>query len=114
MEQQHLVSEIKDWELMATDDVSGRQIFKRDVPVVSLGRPSNYGTYDFRVEAEFEVRDRAGRVLFETSGSASGEYWCGVFLWFVEGTDGTKVRLEESDRAEPLVIDIPESDQTSP
>lgn len=95
------------WELLDTDESSGRQIFKRDVPRDAGSAQSTYGTYDFKVQAEFEVRDPAGNVLLKTSGTAKGEYWCGVFLWFVEGSNGTQVRLEESDSAEKPALNVP-------
>lgn len=96
------------WGLQDTDSVSGRQIFKMDVPIESDSRAGSYGTYDFKVQADFEVRDKAGRVLLKTSGSASGEYWCGVFLWFVDGSDGTKVRLEETDQEKDTILLVPD------
>ncbi len=96
-----------DWELMATDAASGRQIFKKDVPN-DPGFGADSGTYDFFVSAAFEVRDSNGAVLLKTSGSARGEYWCGVFLWFVEGSDGTRVRIDRSDDEETQILDVPD------
>jgi len=93
------------WEELDHDPVSGRRIFKADEPV---SRNGYYGTYDFKVAARFEVRDADGNVLLRSSGSASGEYWCGVFLWFVKGADGRQVRLDESDREEDEFYDVPD------
>ncbi|MEM6589568.1 MAG: hypothetical protein AAF641_14065 [Pseudomonadota bacterium] len=101
------------WELLASDAASGRQIYKKDVPPAGTSNTSTYGTYDFKVAADFEVRDAEGRVLLTTHGSASGEYYCCVFLWFVDGSDGTQVRLEESNREDHPILDVPDTPQAT-
>lgn len=94
----------KSWKEIDHDPVSDRRIFKADDP----DGDRYYGGHDFRVAADFEVRDANGDVLMKSSGSAKGEYWCGVFLWFVKGSNGRKVRLDESDRAEDEIFDVPD------
>ncbi len=91
------------WTELDYDQASGRRIFKRDAPSPRAG---NYGTHDFSVAADFEVRDSGGAVLLSKSETACGEYWCGVFLWFVKDTDGRQVRLEASNKDEQ-VFDVP-------
>lgn len=93
------------WIKEATDSVSGRTIYGREVKTGSHG---NYGTNSFRIEREFQVRDPSGRVLLQTSGTASGEYWCGVFLFFVVETDGAIVRLQQSDKPDDVQFDVPD------
>jgi len=93
------------WEAEEKDIASGRQIFARQVP---HNRKGNYGTHDFAIAREFQVRTENGEVLLQTSGSAKGEYWCGAFLFFIEGSEGTEVRLEETDRNENTFLDVPD------
>ena len=94
----------RNWEEVDHDPVSGRRIFKsRDSENCRY-----YGDYSFMEAADFEVRCPDGRVLREMSGSAKGEHWCGVFLWFVKGSDGRQVRLDESDREEDEFYDVPD------
>lgn len=100
---------MKTWTHQQTDQSSGRQIFKRDVaPITNTIRHG----YDFKVAADFEVRDAQGQVLMSAYGMASGEYWCGVFLWFVKGSSGTQVRLDESDKSEDTILDVPDQPKT--
>ncbi|MEM7429083.1 MAG: hypothetical protein AAF441_23595 [Pseudomonadota bacterium] len=94
------------WEEVDHDAASGRRIFKAEEEVAPSG---NYGTYQFKTAARFEVRNADGEVLFKTSGSASGEHWCGVFLWFVEGSEGRRVRLDESDTESDEFFDVPDT-----
>lgn len=94
----------KNWKEIDHDPVSDRRIFKAD----DSDEGKYYGGYDFKVAADFEVRDANGDVLMTSSGSAKGEYWCGVFLWFVKGSNGRKVRLDESDRDEDEFYDVPD------
>lgn len=96
----------KTWEELDHDPVSGRRIFSRDVPTHQGGY---YGTYSFKVEKDFQVRSADGTVLRQLSGTARGEYWCGVFLFFVHGADGKQVRLDESDRDEDEIYDVPDT-----
>ena len=91
------------WEQIDRDVESGRLIFKRETSFGSGG----YGGHFFELSADFEVRDAEGVVLFRTSGSASGEYWCGTFLWFVKGSGGRRVRLYQSDRDEDVFYNLP-------
>ncbi|MEM7438244.1 MAG: hypothetical protein AAF393_01500 [Pseudomonadota bacterium] len=93
------------WKEEERDAASGRTIYARNVPRDLHG---NYGTYDFAMAREFQVRSPDGDVLLQQSGSAKGEYWCGVFLFFVDGSEGTRVRLEESDRPEDQFFNVPE------
>lgn len=93
----------EDWQEEEKDTASGRVIYAREVP---HGLQGNYGTYDFALAREFQVRSPSGEVLLQTSGSAQGEYWCGVFLFFIDGSKGTKVRLEESDRQENTILEV--------
>ncbi|GAA6179971.1 hypothetical protein NBRC116594_14090 [Shimia sp. NS0008-38b] len=95
-----------DWQEEEKDSVSGRIIFARDIP---RKRQGTYGTHDFATAREFQVRSKAGDVLFQVSGSAEGEYWCGVFLFFVEGSEGRQVKLDESDVPENKIFDVPET-----
>ncbi|MEM1159648.1 MAG: hypothetical protein AAGJ28_01835 [Pseudomonadota bacterium] len=95
-----------DWQKEAVDAASGRTIYAREVP---HARQGNYGTYDFAIAREFQVRSATGEVLFQTSGSAEGEYWCGVFLFFVDGAEGAKVRLEISEEPEDQIFDVPDT-----
>lgn len=97
---------IEGWQEEEKDDASGRTIFAREVP---HGREGNYGTHDFAMQREFQVRAANGEVLLQKSGSTEGEYWCGVFLFFVEGTDGKRVRLDESDKPEDSFFDVPDT-----
>lgn len=96
------------WELLDSDAPSGRQIYKQDVPPLRASKTSNYGTYDFKVAADFEVRDAQGQVLLTASGAAQGDYWCGVFLWFIKGSHGSQVRLEQSDTEDDIILDVPD------
>ncbi|MEL6299276.1 MAG: hypothetical protein AAFQ45_11975 [Pseudomonadota bacterium] len=98
-----------EWSEIDHDAESGRRIFKRDAP---NQRSGTYGTYDFEVAADLEVRDAAGTVLFATRETASGEYWCGVFLWFVKGTAGTQVRLDASNK-DDRIYDVPDTPRAS-
>ncbi len=94
---------VKPWEEVDHDRVSGRRIFNRETESGNGG----YGGHHFEVSADFEVRDTNGRILLKKSGSAKGEYWCGVFLWFVEGSEGRQVRLDESDE-EDRTFNVPD------
>lgn len=96
----------EDWQEEEKDTASGRVIYAREVP---HGRQGNYGTYDFAIAREFQVFSSAGEVLLQVTGSAQGEHWCGVFLFFVEGSDGAKVRLEESNKPEDTILDVPDT-----
>jgi hypothetical protein len=93
------------WEDIDHDTASGRRIYKADE---DSQRSSNYGTYDFRVTETFEVRNANGPVLLELSGSESGEYWCGLFVWFVEGSEGRRVRLDASDQETDQFFEVPD------
>lgn len=93
------------WEEIDHDPTSNRRIFKTDDLVEQSG---HYGTYDFKAEATFEVRNADGEVLLRTFGSARGEYWCGVFLWFVKGSEGQQVLLDESDNKVDRIIEVPD------
>ncbi|MEM9356471.1 MAG: hypothetical protein AAGB04_09670 [Pseudomonadota bacterium] len=93
------------WEEIDFDTISGRRIFKREVEFGNGG----YGGQHFELSAEFEVRDAAGRVLLQTSGTAKGDYWCGAFLWFVEGSDGRRVRLHQSHQDDDTYLDVPDA-----
>ncbi|MEL6871981.1 MAG: hypothetical protein AAFO62_04115 [Pseudomonadota bacterium] len=95
----------KPWEQIDHDPVSDRRIFKREIAFGQGG----FGGHEFELTAEFEVRDGRGRVLARFTESAKGEYWCGAFLWFVKGSDGTRVRLSRSDRREDEVHDVPDT-----
>lgn len=101
----------REWEQVDHDPVSGRRIFKADT-LHSGGRLG--GTYDFKIEADFEVRDETGLVLMRSSGSASGEYWCGVTLTFVDGSDGKQVRLWESDVDDAQIYSVPDRPSERP
>lgn len=94
------------WEQIDHDPASGRVIFKADEEV---NRPGLYRGNDHVVEAVFEVRTAQGTVLWRTWESAKGEYWCGVFLWFVKGSNGTQVRLDCSDVEVDEIIDVPDT-----
>ncbi|WP_157063821.1 hypothetical protein [Phaeobacter sp. 11ANDIMAR09] len=96
----------KDWQQEEQDTSSGRKIFAREIPRELSG---NYGTYDFSLSREFQVRTSDGEILLQVSGSAKGEYWCGVFLFFVDGSEGAKVRLEESNKDENTFLDVPDT-----
>ncbi len=96
----------KEWEEIDHDEVSGRRIFSREVEPVSSGYN---GTYDFDIAKDLQVRNADGEVLLQKHGSASGEYWCGVFMFFVKGSEGKKVRVEESDREEDEFFDVPDT-----
>ncbi|MEM8973595.1 MAG: hypothetical protein AAGD43_16170 [Pseudomonadota bacterium] len=93
----------KTWEEIDHDTFSGRRIFKREVEFGNGG----YGGQHFELQAEFEVRDAADRVLLKTSGTAKGDYWCGAFLWFVDGSNGQRVRLYQSHRDDDTYLDVP-------
>ncbi|KMW58269.1 hypothetical protein AIOL_003240 [Candidatus Rhodobacter oscarellae] len=94
------------WTLEETDPTSGRQIFARPSEPIGKG---DTGTHDFKIARDFQVRSAAGEVLLEAHGSAAGEYWCGAFLFFVDGSAGRQVRLDESDRAEDVIMDVPDT-----
>lgn len=96
----------KSWTLEATDPASGRAIYARDAEPIGQ---ADTGTYDFKIARDFQVRDAQGAVLLQAYGTAKGEYWCGAFLFFVEGSKGTRVRLEESDAPEDLFYDVPDT-----
>jgi len=95
------------WEEIDHDASSGRRIFKADEKGGRSG--GDHGTYNFKVRAKFEVRSADGDVFLEQSGSASGECWCGVFLWFVKGSEGQRVRLDESDVETDQFFDVPDT-----
>lgn len=94
------------WTLEETDPDSGRQIFARAVPTSPKGL---YGTYAFSIERDFQVRTNDGEILLQTNGSAKGEYWCGVFLFFVADAAGTQVRLDESDTPKDKILNVPDA-----
>ena len=94
----------QNWENECKDNDSGRTIYARNMPLTSN---ANTGTYDFALVREFQVRSPKNDVLLQVVGSSKGEYWCGVFLFFIDGTNGTKVRLEESDKLENTYFDVP-------
>ena len=96
----------RNWEQLDHDPASGRVIFKADEDV---HRPGLYRGNDHIVGAMFEVRTAQGTVLLRTSGTAKGEYWCGVFLWFVKDSNGTQVRLDCSDEEVDDIIDVPDT-----
>ncbi len=90
------------WELLDTDPVSGRQIYKQN------DHFKYEGGHDFRTSENFEVRDANGEMLMRAHGSAEGSYYCHVMLFFVEGSNGTQVRLDESDNMEDGIFDVPD------
>ncbi len=92
----------KQWELVETDPISGRQIFKLN------DRSYSDGGHDFGVSESFEVRDASGALLMRAHGSAMGSHYCHVMLFFVEGTNGTQVRLDESDNMKDGIFDVPD------
>lgn len=94
------------WQEEEKDAASGRKIFAREVVE---GRKGDSGTYDFSMEREFQVRSERGEVLLQKSGSSNGEYWCGVFLFFVDGSDGRRVRLDESNKEKDEFFDVPDT-----
>ncbi len=97
---------VSQWEEIDHDATSNRRIFKVDEPPSE--KSGYYGTYDFDVGARFEVHNESGEVLFKTSGTAKGEYWCGVFLWFVKGSNGRQVRLDEFDSEAGQIFQVPD------
>ncbi|MEM9716359.1 MAG: hypothetical protein AAF826_07570 [Pseudomonadota bacterium] len=74
---------IKDWEEIDFDPETERRIFKRETGF--SGRSD-----DYKVDAEFQVRNAAGEVLYRKSGRGKGERWAGTFLFFVRNDDDTK------------------------
>ncbi|MEO0342705.1 MAG: hypothetical protein AAF198_04645 [Pseudomonadota bacterium] len=83
----------KDWEEIDSDPQTGRRIFKRETDFSG-------GNDEYKVEAEFEVRNAVGDVLYRTAGTGKGERWAGTFLYFAtndgEIRDGTRLRLMQS------------------
>lgn len=96
----------QEWQIEEQDEASGRAICAREI---QYHRQGITGTYDFSISREFQVRNQSGDVLLQVSGSAKGEYWCGVFLFFLEGSNGKRVRLVESDRPENTFLDVPDT-----
>lgn len=96
---------MKIWTLEETCPTSGRTIYAREVPE---GRGGTSGTYDFAMEREFQVRTAESEVLLQVSDTAKGEYWCGVFLFFVDGSHGRRVRLDASNTPKDRFFDVPD------
>lgn len=100
-----------DWKELDHDPVSGRKIF--EAPDKLLGTNSPMGGHSRSIAKQFEVCNPKGEVLLKAFGDARGEYWAGVSLFFVKGTDGKRVRLDEPD-SEDKFCDVPDTPSDPP
>lgn len=98
------------WKELDHDPISGCKIYAAD----GSADPKNpLSRFNATVEEQFEVRNAKEEVLLRAFGSANGEHWAGVFLFFVEGSDGKRVRLDQSDK-DDIFYDVPNEPSDPP
>lgn len=94
-----------------SDPVSRRSIWSaRDVE----DEPHNaFKKHDTSTSTKFQVRSETGEVLLRAFGESLGEYGTGMDLYFVEGSDGKRVRLDQSN-GKGIFCDVPDAPSDPP